>query len=118
MLWYDDADILDQWVDELKLAGFTQTTFVKSRRYFLEFFSNKTSKAVAMEKLGEYYGIKREEMIALGDQTNDLPMIEYAGLGIAMGNAVDSVKAAAGYIADTNENDGAAKAMLKFTIEA
>lgn len=118
MLWYDDADILDQWVEELKLAGFNQTTFVKSRRYFLEFFSNKTSKAVAMEKLGEYYGIKREEMIALGDQTNDLPMIEYAGLGIAMGNAVDSVKAAAGYIADTNENDGAAKAMLKFTIEA
>lgn len=45
-----------------------------------------------MEKLGEYYCIKREEMIAVGDQTNDLPMIEYAGLGVAMGNAVDDVK--------------------------
>ena len=53
-------------------------------------------------------------MIAVGDQTNDLPMIEYAGLGVAMGNAVDAVKAVAGYITDTNENDGVAKVIEKF----
>ncbi len=114
MLWYDDADVLDSWIKEFKTMGFENTTFTKSRAYFLEFFSNKTSKAVAMEKLGEYYGISREEMIAVGDQTNDLPMIEYAGMGVAMGNAVDAVKAVADYITVTNSEDGVAKVITEF----
>ncbi len=114
MLWYDEPEVLDQWVKDLQSEGLEKTTFTKSRAYFLEFFSAFTSKAVAMEKLGEYYGIDKSEMIAVGDQTNDLPMIEYAGLGVAMGNAVDAVKAVAGYITDTNENDGVAKVIEKF----
>ncbi len=116
-LWYDDPDILDKWIEELTQEKLENTTFVKSRAYFLEFFSNKASKAVAMEKLGEYYGISREEMIAVGDQTNDLPMIEYAGLGVAMGNAVEKVKEAANYITSTNEEDGVAKVIEKFILE-
>ena len=116
ILWYDDRDILDKWADEFSQMDFRHTTFAKSRAYFLEFFSNKTSKAVAMEKLGEYYGITREEMIALGDQVNDLPMIEYAGFGIAMENAVERVKAVADYITSTNEEDGVARAIEKFVL--
>ena len=65
-----------------------------------------------MEKLGEYFGISSEEMIAVGDQTNDLPMIEYAGLGVAMGNAVEAVKAAADHITATNSEDGVAQLIL------
>ena len=116
MLWYNDPDTLEIWIDQLKKENLVHTTFTKSRAYFLEFFSNKVSKAVAMEKLGEYYGISREEMIAVGDQTNDLPMIEYAGLGVAMDNAVDSVKDAADYITATNTMDGVAQAIEKFVI--
>jgi len=116
-LWYDDPDTLDKWIEEMAEEKFENTTFVKSRAYFLEFFSNKTSKAVAMEKLGEYYGVNCEEMIAIGDQTNDLPMIEYAGLGIAMGNAVEKVKAAADYITSSNEEDGVAKVIEKFILD-
>lgn len=115
-LWYDHPDILEKWIDELKQDGYEKTTFTKSRAYFLEFFSNRVSKAVAMEKLGEYYGIDKSEMIAVGDQTNDLSMIEFAGLGVAMGNAVDSVKAAADYITDTNSNDGVAQVIEKFIL--
>lgn len=114
MLWYDDADTLEKWIGELKQENFVHTTFTKSRAYFLEFFSNKTSKAVAMEKLGEYYSISKEEMIAVGDQTNDLPMIEYAGMGVAMGNAVEAVKAVADYITATNSEDGVAQVILKY----
>ena len=113
MLWYDEPDTLSIWIEELKKEGFQNTTFTKSRAYFLEFFSNKVSKAVAMEKLGEYYEISKEEMIAIGDQTNDLSMIEYAGLGVAMGNAVDSVKNAADYITDSNINNGVRKVIEK-----
>lgn len=116
-LWYNDADVLDGWMTELKNEGLENTTFTKSRAYFLEFFSNKTSKAVAMAKLGEYYGIDKSEMISIGDQTNDLPMIEYAGLGVAMENAVDSVKAVADYITDSNDNDGVAKVIDKFILK-
>ena len=113
-LWYDEPQTLDDWINELKESDLSETTFTKSRAYFLEFFSNKTSKAVAMEKLGEYYGICREEMITVGDQTNDLPMIEYAGLGVAMGNAVEAVKAAADHITATNNEDGVAQVILNF----
>ena len=116
ILWFDDVETTDLWAAEMKAENMQHTTVTKSRAYFLEFFSNKTSKAVAMEKLGEYYGIDKSEMIAVGDQTNDLPMIEYAGLGVAMGNAVDSVKAAADYITDTNNNDGVAKVIENFVI--
>lgn len=118
MLWYDEPDILEEWMEGLHKEGFNETTFTKSRAYFLEFFSAKTSKAVAMKKLGEYYGIDAEDMIAVGDQTNDLPMIKYAGLGVAMGNAVDRVKQAADYITDTNSNEGVAKAIEKFVLKS
>lgn len=116
MLWYESPEILDGYIEELKQAGFENTTFTKSRAYFLEFFSNRTSKALAMAKLGEYYGITKDEMIAAGDQTNDLPMIQYAGLGVAMGNAVDSVKAAADTVTDTNINEGVAQFIEKYLI--
>lgn len=117
MLWYNDPDTLEIWIDQLKKENLVHTTFTKSRAYFLEFFSNKVSKAVAMEKLGEYYGISREEMIAVGDQTNDLPMIEYAGLGVAMANAVDKVKAVADYITASNNEDGVAQLIEKFILQ-
>lgn len=117
MLWYDNPEVLEQYISQLKDENFQHTTFTKSRAYFLEFFSNKVSKAVAMEKLGEYYGIKQEEMIAIGDQTNDLPMIEYAGLGVAMANAVDKVKEAADYITLSNNDAGVAHTINKFILD-
>ena len=116
MLWYDDPEQLEKYICELKNENFQNTTFTKSRAYFLEFFSNKVSKAVAMEKLGEYYGISSEEMIAVGDQTNDLPMIEYAGLGVAMENAVDKVKSVADYITLSNNENGVADVINKFVL--
>ena len=116
ILWFHDAEILNEWKTELVNAGFKATTITKSRDYFLEFFSDKTSKAVAMEKLGQYYNIDKSEMIAIGDQTNDSPMIEYAGLGVAMENAADSVKAIADYITASNNDDGVAEVIKKFVL--
>jgi len=49
--------------------------------------------------------------MAIGDSENDLTMIEYSGLGVAMGNAAEIVKEKADYITDTNGNDGVAKAI-------
>ena len=54
----------------------------------------------------EYYGYSRDEIAAIGDGYNDISMIRYAGLGIAMGNANDKVKEAADYVTDSMEQDG------------
>lgn len=81
-----------------------------------EIMSKEVSKGRAVKVLADFYGIKREEVICMGDGENDLSMIEYAGLGIAMGNAPNHVKEKADYITDTNDNYGVAKAIEKFVL--
>ena len=72
---------------------------------------------MALKKLAEYLGIKREEIIACGDAGNDLSMIEYAGLGVAMENGTQDVKDIANHITDSNDNDGIAKVINKFILD-
>ena len=74
----------------------------------------QASKTNAIQLLIEKYGIQQEEIIAIGDNYNDKSMIEFAGMGVAMGNAPDEIKKVANYITDTNNNEGVAKALKKF----
>jgi hydroxymethylpyrimidine pyrophosphatase-like HAD family hydrolase len=74
------------------------------------------SKGLALEQIGKLYGIPKEQMIALGDGLIDVSMVDYAGLGIAMENAVDEVKAVADYITASNDEDGVALAIEKFVL--
>ena len=74
------------------------------------------SKGTSLNQLIQILGIEREEVIAMGDSYNDLEMIEFAGLGVAMGNANDDIKAAADYVTDTNMNDGVAKVVEEFIL--
>jgi hypothetical protein len=83
---------------------------------FLEFVDIKASKAIAMAKIGQHYNIKQSEMIAVGDGFNDLSMIEYAGLGVAMGNADNEVKRIADYVTRSNDEDGVAHVINKFIL--
>lgn len=73
-------------------------------------------KAVGIDILAKKYGILPEEVMAIGDSENDMDMIRYAGLGVAMGNAFDSVKKAADYITLSCEEDGFAAAVEKFIL--
>lgn len=84
--------------------------------YFSEITKKDINKWVAIEKLAEKLDIKREEIIAIGDNANDEAMIRGAGLGVAMGNASDDIKNIAGYITDTNTNEGVRKAIEKFIL--
>lgn len=63
-------------------------------------------KRLGIQKVMEYYGYSRREIAAIGDGYNDIPMILYAGIGIAMGNGNDQVKAAADFVTDSVERDG------------
>lgn len=83
---------------------------------FLEAYSINVSKGIILHKVAEYYGLEREEVIAIGDGENDISMIEYAGLGVAMGNAMDSAKNAADLIAKSNAEDGVAHIIEKYIL--
>lgn len=79
-----------------------------SEPFFLEVMAPGIDKAESLDKLLKILGMTQEELIAFGDGMNDRSMIQYAGLGVCMANGQDPVKAAADYIAPSNEEDGVA----------
>jgi hypothetical protein len=117
MLWYDEIERINAFEKEMQNKLGASVNFHTSQPIYLEFVDINASKAIALEKMGEYYGIKREEMIAVGDGFNDLSMIEYAGLGVAMDNAPDGVKRASDFVTLSNEDDGVAYVIEKFIFD-
>lgn len=83
-------------------------TISRSAPYFLEVQSKGIDKGKTVETLGNILQVPREELVVFGDSYNDLPMLEYAGLSVAMGNAVEKAKETAKLIAPTNDEDGVA----------
>lgn len=90
--------------------------FSTSQAYFLEIYKKGISKEYAIKKIQKALNIKRNEIIAIGDGLNDLEMIKYAHLGVAMENASDKVKKEADYICSDNNHDGVAEVIDKFII--
>lgn len=76
--------------------------------HVIEIIKAGVNKAVGLKKIAEYYQIPPTQIIAFGDEDNDLEMLEYAGHGVAMGNAIDKVKTVANKATKTNEEDGVA----------
>lgn len=86
----------------------------RSEPFFLEVMPKGIDKAQSLLKLLSGLGLTNEEMICCGDGFNDISMIETAGLGVAMENANDTVKAAADYITSSNDDNGIVKVIRKF----
>lgn len=82
----------------------------------LEFTAVNAHKGSGLRALSEILGISRDEVMSIGDGLNDVPMLSFAGVSVAMGNAVDEAKAAAKYITLDNDSDGAAHAIRKFAL--
>jgi len=116
ILWYDNVERIQQYKTELSSQMKQSVRCVTSDPHFLEFTDKNVSKASALECLGDYLGIPREQIMAIGDGENDLPMLEYAGLSVAMGNAAEHIRSCCNYVTDTNVSDGAAKAIEKFCL--
>lgn len=89
---------------------------VGSLKYNIEINAAGVNKGTGLVRLGEFLGIKREEIMACGDGDNDTAMLREVGFGVAMGNAEEQVKAAADYITESNDEEGAAKAIEKFAL--
>ena len=75
---------------------------------FLSFTDPQADKGIALKWVAQYLGIDRSNVIAFGDQHNDISMIQYAGFGVAMGNAVEELKKAADAVTVKNQQDGVA----------
>ncbi|MFZ5351903.1 MAG: Cof-type HAD-IIB family hydrolase [Bacillota bacterium] len=82
----------------------------------IEVMNEGVTKGNAVKILSEIYGIQREQVMAIGDNENDISMIEFAGLGVAMGNGVDGIKQAADYVTGEFDKDGVAQAIEKFVL--
>lgn len=100
-----------------ELQHMPQLEIVDSSKYNIEITRQGVSKGKAVAVLAAHYGLQQEEIITIGDSENDVSMLEYAGLGIAMGNAPDRVKRKAGYVTGSNDEDGVAQAISKFILE-
>lgn len=74
--------------------------------HVVEIVKKGMNKAVGLHKIAKYYNISKENIIAFGDEDNDLEMIEYVGVGVAMGNAIKELKQVANHITNTNEQNG------------
>ena len=76
--------------------------------------SREASKQTALARLCADFGISAERVLAIGDSRNDVPMMQWAGIGVAMGNALPEVRHAVRYVTASNERDGVASAIEKF----
>lgn len=113
-LMLDDGDYLALVEPKVKAALGKNYSVYRSEPYFLEILPKGIDKAQSLARLLELTGLKKEQMIACGDGYNDLSMIQFAGLGVAMENAVLPVRNAADYITLSNNDDGIAHVVEKF----
>lgn len=86
----------------------------RSEPFFLEIMPQGIDKAASLQKLLEMLGLTREQIICCGDGFNDISMIEFAGLGVAMGNAQEIVKKSADFVTGTNDEDGLVTVIRRF----
>lgn len=89
---------------------------VQSHARFIEVVPKNVDKGRALAWLADHLGIAREAVLAVGDQQNDLSMVRWAGVGVAMGNAVDAVRAAADWVAPPLAEDGAAEVLARYVL--
>ncbi|MGN0507483.1 MAG: Cof-type HAD-IIB family hydrolase [Lachnospiraceae bacterium] len=88
----------------------------RSEPYFLELMPMGIDKAATLAKLLQLLGLSADQMICCGDGFNDITMIEYAGLGVAMANAREEVLAAADYVTASNDENGILQVIQKFIL--
>jgi Cof subfamily protein (haloacid dehalogenase superfamily) len=116
ILFFGENKDLEAWGERIleRYRGKVHTT--RSKPHFLELIHPEVNKGVALTALAKRLGINREDVMAIGDNLNDIDMIRYAGLGVAIGNARKEVKEAADVITASNQEDGVAQAIEKYIL--
>jgi len=111
-----DPDALHRFEQQLTAGLQGRANAYRSEPFYLEVVPAGIDKAKCLGILLERLGLDRSQLVACGDGYNDISMIQFAGLGVAMGNAQESVKKAADYVTLSNEADGVADVVRKFIL--
>lgn len=114
-----EADYLDAQIPNIPAQLYEQFEIFKSRDIILEIMPKDVHKAAGLDLLIKHLGIEQSQVMAMGDEENDLTMLEWAGWGVAMANGVDVVKKVAKAVTTkTNEESGVAEAVHKYILES
>lgn len=109
-----EPSFLDQQLEKLPSTLMEEYSVMKSQADLLEVMNKEADKGKALALLANKLGIHLSQTMAIGDQANDLPMIQKAGVGVAMGNADPLIKQAADEVTLSNEEDGVAVVIEKY----
>jgi Cof subfamily protein (haloacid dehalogenase superfamily) len=109
---------LEQMELDLQARFGPQLHITRSKPYFLEVMHPQADKAQALQLVARHLGIERREVMAVGDSYNDLEMIAWAGIGVAMGNADPVIKAQADFVTTSNQEEGVTRALQRFILRA
>ncbi|MBO0476382.1 sugar-phosphatase [Vagococcus sp. DIV0080] len=112
----DHQEKLDAAIKEIPESFTERFAMVKSMPFYLEVLNKQATKGIAVAELANFLNISLDEVMAIGDNENDLSMIEVAGTGVAMGNAVPSVKEIADKITKSNDEHGVAYALEQWVL--
>lgn len=113
-LMLGDGDYLEKVEVEVNNQFGDLLNIYRSEPYFLEIMPQNVDKAYSLERLLAHLNLSRDEMVACGDGFNDLSMVRYAGMGVAMGNAQQVVKEEADFVTASNDEDGLVLVVEKF----
>ena len=109
-----DSDKISNLIDVLSHKFGENFYITRSTPHFCEISNKKANKGSAIEFLAKKWNIKKEEIMACGDQNNDIEMLNAAGIKIAVGNSAECLKNIADFVTSDVENDGICEAIRKF----
>ena len=109
----DEQEKLDKAVKKIPKEYFEKYNALRTVSFIFEFMNKDCSKSSALKALCKHLGISQTEVIAFGDGENDIDMLQFAGLGVAMGNASNYVQSKADYVTLSNEENGIADVIYK-----
>lgn len=115
MLIVEKPEKVEARLEELAEV-FPMLDFCQSQPWLIEVMPKSAGKGKALEQLAGLMKVPREAVMALGDNTNDLSMIRWAGLGVVVGNGVPAVRAEADYVCQKERSQGVEEALLKFVL--
>lgn len=113
-LMADEFETIQELEDNIPIEMRQKYTVVRSMPNTIEVLNKNASKGQSLKELAHLLNIPKERIMAIGDSGNDIDMVEYAGLGVAMGNAIPEVKDVADVVTDTVDEFGVATAINRY----
>lgn len=114
LMMIDHPEVLSERINYIPEDTFDSYSLVRTSPYFLEIYNKTVSKGQALKTLADKLGITHDKIMSIGDHNNDIQMLEYASMSVAMGNAAEHIQKIAKFVTGTNDEDGVATAINKF----